>query len=68
MQATFCNTETIDAELVTLRRDLDVVSALARKEIAQTAKASGDPDCGNGHREGFRRINAQITRLEADKV
>ena len=45
-----------------------MVSALARKDIAQTAKAAGDSDCGNGHLERFRQINEQITLLEADKV
>jgi len=68
LQATLCETGTIDAELVTLRRDLDVVSVLARKEIAQTARTAGDPDCGDVHLERFRQINEQITLLEADKV
>ena len=68
VQATLCDTGIIDAELVTLRRDLDVVSALARKDIAQTAKAAGESDCGTGHLERFRQINEQITFLEADKV
>ena len=68
VQATLCNTGTIDAEISTLRRDLDVVSTLARKEIAQTAKAAGDPDCSNDHVERFRQINEQITLLEADKI
>ena len=68
VQATLCETVTIEAELVSLRQDLDVVSVLARKDIAQTAKAAGDPDCGNGHLERFRQINEQITLLEADKA
>ena len=68
VQATLCDTGTIDAELVTLRRDLDVVSALARKDIAQTAKAASEPESCNTHLERFRQINEQITRLEADKV
>lgn len=67
VQATLCETGKIDAEIATLRRDLQVVSALARKEIAQTAKSAGDPDCGNGLLVRFRQINEQITLLEADK-
>ena len=45
-----------------------MVSSLARKEIAQTAKEASDPDCGNGHLERFRHIHEQLTVLEADKV
>ena len=36
--------------------------------IAQTAKATGESDCGNNHLERFQQINEQITALEADKV
>ena len=68
VQATLCDSGTIDAELATLRRDLDVVSTLARKDIVQTARAAGDSDCSNDHLIRFRQINEQITLLEADKV
>ena len=68
MQAKLCDTGIIDAEIATLRREIDVVSALARKDIAQTAKAAGDSDCGNSHIERFRQLNEQITLLEAEKV
>ena len=68
VQATLCVTSAIDAEITTLQHDLEVVSALARKEIAQTAKADGDPDCGNSYLERFRQVNEQITVLEAEKV
>ena len=68
VQATLCDTCAVDAEIAILRRELDAVSALARKDIAQTAKAAGGSDCGNSHLERFRQINEQITLLEADKV
>ena len=68
VQATLCDTSAIDVEIAVLRHDQDVVSALARKEIAQTAKTTGDPDCGTGHLERFRQINEQIALLEGDKT
>ncbi|HNW87631.1 MAG TPA: hypothetical protein PKJ47_11925 [Candidatus Limiplasma sp.] len=67
-QLTLCNIGTIDAELISFRRDLELVSALARKNIAQTARAAGESDCGYGHLERFRQVNELITMLEADKV
>lgn len=67
-QARLCDTRTVDARLATLRRDLDVVSALARKEIEQTAKVAGDPDCSNDHIERFQQISEQISLVYADMV
>ena len=68
VQVTLCDTSTIDAEITTLRREMDVISALARKEIAHTAKVAGNQDCGNGHLERYRQINEQIALLETDKT
>jgi site-specific DNA recombinase len=68
VQATLCDTSAIDAELATQRRELYMVSELARKEIAQTAKVAGAQDHSNSYLERYQQVNELIVALEADKV
>jgi len=69
-----CDTSAIDAELMELHREIEVVTELSRKAISEIARTANEAIQGewvernNGYLERHRQATARISELETQKM